>query len=256
MLLQPKCFERWGPGFLSNVRPSLPCASTMTTVSTSVTDTLQHIALEARRWASRLSVHQQCTTAASTSHRHIDFYVPDPQPIIRDLLTTGLPQKFAEQISEAYLEKAFILKREFDCHIQRALSVCNDPIPDQSAKLSSLIKKTFLSRYTEVLKGWAETAMSMSRTYIAKSTTFDEHRVPETRTTFRQVSSASKAALSETNSEMQEALPALEEFFYQNPYPSRFEKKELANATGLQYKQIHTWVCLVNPHCELYSRPI
>lgn len=36
----------------------------------------------------------------------------------------------------------------------------------------------------------------------------------------------------------------LEKAFSENPYPSAFEKEEIAARTGLEFKQIHTWVCL------------
>nr|ADN97187.1 A2 mating-type protein [Phanerodontia chrysosporium] len=160
--------------------------------------------------------------------------LPDPRPIVHDLLAQGVPTFIAERVSSSYVRLAGDLKRVYETRLRSCTESWIDTRRPSSRELHLEIREVqssykghylaALQRLSEDLAKQIHDQLSARTAHSASCTT------AHTRTHYP-----------EKRSFNQEALPILERAFQDNAYPTRAEKETLARVTNMEYRQIHVW---------------
>nr|ADN97183.1 A2 mating-type protein [Phanerodontia chrysosporium] len=175
----------------------------------------------------------EANATSKVSTKGPNYILPSPQPIADYLVSKGIHSSVAERVPHTYLRYATRLKESTERHMHFSVASwigigkdCGRVDPYKGAKE---VLQSFQQHYADFLHRLAETLIANSRQgYVPKSSSgCDPLQTSESsrRQPFRQ-----------------EAVPALERFFAEKPYPTRTEKEQLAAATHMDYRQIHVWL--------------
>ncbi|KAH9858017.1 hypothetical protein C2E23DRAFT_159657 [Lenzites betulinus] len=165
--------------------------------------------------------------SALPSHCSPDLALPAPDPLKKQLVSLGVNESSAAQISSAFVQSATRLKEicASDYHRRRQSPHILTHF-NHDTKSSALIPSAYLAIYTRTLDNWAS--------YLIHNIT---PRVLEAQSK-REAEGGSTSRKKVFN---QSAVPFLEQFFEGNAFPSRLEKFELASKCNMEYRQIHVW---------------
>ncbi|KAK7695269.1 hypothetical protein QCA50_002459 [Cerrena zonata] len=184
-------------------------------------DIQQRIVDRSHEFLRRINAAMPYQPARSSTKQLPVTPLPYPSPISAAILKAGASSTFADLASSAYLRDAFILKRECERHIQHVSHVwveTSDTNQETSTQLT-LIYNIFVSYYRQTLNDMVERVLSLVRTRLQAPGDKKERR-----DTFNKG-----------------AIPMLESFYSQNPFPSSAEKRRLAQQTKLTLDQIRVW---------------
>nr|BCB28860.1 HD2 mating type protein [Mycoleptodonoides aitchisonii] len=199
----------------------------MATLNPSI-DALQRIAGVAHR-LSLLTFSLRSTPYAKTplpSSTVGDVIFPEPQPLTDGLIARGIDSATASDISQAYMKAVSRLRGDFILKFgqaDRAMQADRSDTIDRSRPGSSL-RMAFDKLYAKMQHGWMEKVYNDIVPRILKARR-----------------SCACSSFKGRRSFSSDITPILENFFESNAFPSRLDKHDLADETGLTYKQVHVW---------------
>ncbi|KAI0931728.1 hypothetical protein AcV7_000967 [Taiwanofungus camphoratus] len=204
-------------------------------------DIFQHIKDEARAIQSSLSAILPLRPSYRPSEVEPPrIYLPIPEPIVSDLVSTGLDSQNAELMSRIYIQAAVRLKKCYERRFHStvvALGEYQHPAFDSVADQHLRLHAVYLAKYTGILRSWANKASILVRRRVLELTkqTLSDSVLSYIGNRNCTDSHSSRPVFN------QDAIPLLDRSFVNNPFPSRSDKLHLANLTGMEYKQIHVW---------------
>lgn len=123
------------------------------------------------------------------------YSLPTPQSIAPHLQTAGLPSKFAEQLSNAYLQMAMKLKADYERKLEEGARVWiktaseRDVLDDFSS-----VGAMYTRQYQEILRSWVQLSFHMAARRISELRAAGHSQaskgtctITETRSSFKQV---------------------------------------------------------------------
>ncbi|EMD41907.1 HD2 mating type protein [Gelatoporia subvermispora B] len=157
------------------------------------------------------------------------YILPEPAPILSELMSLDLDREAAIIFSDAYMRAAERIKAT--CEIQygrvhrATIQRCKTSSPDIQ-KTAHTLQLAYVTNYMRMLKTWFNIIV---KCYVPRAL---HHKgqspgQPETSGSRRPFTSA--------------VVAVLEAFFVENAFPTRDEKHELAAETHMDYRQIHVW---------------
>ncbi|KAH8099337.1 hypothetical protein BXZ70DRAFT_293416 [Cristinia sonorae] len=155
-------------------------------------------------------------------------FIPPAQPITSLLISRGLPHDTSRRISDAYVHKAGVFKRECETQFAQVLRHWKSGLHTSldSERILSAMQSAYIQRYQANLKEWQQLLIAKTFSHTAAQDVQEMNELPllEKKSTFRP-----------------ESVPFLEKAYANNAYPNRSEKESLAWETGMEYKQINIW---------------
>ncbi|GJE85824.1 A2 mating-type protein [Phanerochaete sordida] len=178
----------------------------------------------------------QSFRSKSLIHEALSYSLPRPQPVTSYLVSLGYRSEVSERLSRIYLRCAFELKEVLEVGMRSTLKEWSQVGfgSDQDARtaicsLQAAYRHRFEAKMKQILSGLVDRL----RLHACSSVVVDP--------TMSQTASSHPSSQTDKSSFKAIALPVLTEAFAENPYPTRNDKERLAQATGMEYKQIHVW---------------
>ncbi len=163
--------------------------------------------------------------------------LPNPLPLTDHLVAAGWERPIARRISDILMLNATELKTRYEGIMNQAIKECvaAGPWPNMQEGIASL-HASYRATYKRALDRLTTSALQRVSSSIpsisAPVCTKNSLPVRGLRTAVQPVIYLA----------FFQNISVLEKMFLHNSYPTRDEKQTIAGLTGMEYKQVHTWV--------------
>ncbi|KAL7285448.1 hypothetical protein ACG7TL_000545 [Trametes sanguinea] len=193
--------------------------------------TLRSILSAARRTAQKYSAYSSHGINQTTAANLHALSLPLPESLVPTLVRLGVDRISAETISGAVTRTLLRLQAVFQADFKQR----SQRFRSETAFLRDpAFPDTAVTTYTAIYQ-------RTQRYWIAYVVEDFVPRLLRARSDYKRRTESIKLAAQGRPAFNHSAVPALEQFFSINPFPSRLEKFELASSCQMEYRQIHVW---------------
>nr|ADN97191.1 A2 mating-type protein [Phanerodontia chrysosporium] len=198
---------------------------------------LSQISRSARLVLRALATGEPTTTTTTPldlpPHQSLRHCLPEPQPIVSQLLARGFRLPICEDVSQRYMIRARMVQQSYEQLLCRALQAWitfgHESEKHPEANISAIVSR-YRELYALSLQQLLQATLRSLEQFVTRKREEVAHRV-----TMHSLEGRERSLFN------QEATPTLEHAFSTTPYPTRLEKERLARHTGMEYRQIHVW---------------